>query len=455
MLKKIALQTIKEHKLICKNDHIIVGVSGGADSICLLHFLNSIKEEFKLKITVVHINHLMRADESDEDCKFVENFCDKINVPVRVFAFDIYKKAKEENISIEEAGRKYRYFAFNKVLQEEKGTKIAIAHNKDDNAETMFMNFFRGTGLKGLSGIVYKRDNIIRPILDCLREDIEKYCEKNNLTYRNDSTNSKDIYTRNKIRLNVLPMVKENFNPNVVESLSNMSKNFYEEDKFLDKLAEDVLNDCLIEKTACKISLDIEKIKDVDIVIKKRLLRLCLLNFNKSLYNISYQHINIILNLLENQTGKEINLPNNIYVYKQYNNLIISKNSSLEAKNIAYNYKINLDEKIYVKEINKNILLSKNIVNISTKVYTISLNYDKIKHSLFIRQRKDGDKIYINNMTKKVKNIFIDFKIPINERNLYPIILHNDEIIGILGICISNEYKSKANIVYLHIWEEN
>lgn len=457
MLEKIALDTIYKHNLIYKNDHIIVGVSGGADSICLLHFLYSIKEDFNLKITAVHVNHCMRGKESDEDNKFVVDFCKNINIPVKVFSFDIYNKSKDENISIEEAGRKYRYFAFNKVLKEENATKIAIAHNKDDNAETMLMRFFRGTGIKGLSGISYKRDNIIRPILDCLRKDIENYCYKNNLSYRNDSTNNMDIYTRNKIRLNLIPTIKKDFNPNIVDTLSNMSKNFYAENHFLESLANDTLKTCLVEKDNNKIILDIEKFKNIDLVLQKRMLRLCLSKFNKDLYNLSFEHINMIISILKKQTGKKLNLPNNLYVYKQYNNLIISKNIMSLDHNISYNYKIELEKQIYIKELNKNILLSKNIINILTKAYTISLNYDKIKNSLFIRQRNAGDKIYLNNMTKKVKNIFIDLKIPANERNLYPILLYEDNPIGILGLCLCNDYKptNLKNTVYLYIWEEN
>ena len=457
MLEKIALNTISKHNLICKNDHIVVGVSGGADSICLLHFLHTIKNDFNLKITAVHINHCMRGEESDQDNEFVVNFCNNLNIPIKVFSFDIYNKSKEENISIEEAGRKYRYYSFNKVLKDENATKIAIAHNKDDNAETILMRFFRGTGIKGLAGISYKRDNIIRPILDCLRKDIENYCHRHSLSYRNDSTNSMDIYTRNKIRLNLIPSLKRDFNPNIIDTLANMAKNFYDENNFLDNLANDALNNCLVEKNNDKIILNIENIKNIDLVLQKRLLRLCLSHFNKDLYNVSFEHINMIIDILNKQTGKKLNLPNNLYVYKQYDNLIISKNTIHFENNLSYYYKIELEKQLYIKELNKNILLSKNIVNISTKVYTISLNYDKIKNSLFIRQRNAGDKIYINNMTKKIKNIFIDLKVPVNERSLYPILLCEDKIIGILGLCLCNNYKpdNLNNTVYLHIWEEN
>ena len=457
MLEKIALNTILNNNLICNNDHIVVGVSGGADSICLLHFLYSIKDRFNLKITAVHINHLMRGEESDLDNKFVVEFCDKLNIPIKVFSFDINKIAKDENLSSEEAGRKYRYIAFNETLKKENATKIAIAHNKDDNAETIIMRFLRGTGIKGLSGIAYKRDNIIRPILDCLRLDIEDYCKRHSLSYRNDSTNSLDIYTRNKIRLNFIPSIKENFNPNIIDTLTNMAKTFNDENNFLDNLSKDYLNKCLIEQAKDKITLNINILNTLDLVIQKRILRLCFSHFNKELYNISLEHINMVIDILKKQTGKKLNLPNNLYVYKQYDNLIITKTNISSENNLMYNYKIDLDKPIYVKEINKNILLSKNIVNISTKGYTILLNYDKIKDSLFIRQRNAGDKIYINNMTKKIKNIFIDLKIPSNERNLYPILLCNNTIIGILGLCLCNDYKptNLNNTIYLYIWEEN
>ncbi len=457
MLEKIALNTILNNNLICNNDHIVVGVSGGADSICLLHFLYSIKDRFNLKITAVHINHLMRGEESDLDNKFVIEFCNKLNIPIKVFSFDINKIAKDENLSSEEAGRKYRYIAFNETLKKENATKIAIAHNKDDNAETIIMRFLRGTGIKGLSGIAYKRDNIIRPILDCLRLDIEDYCKRHSLSYRNDSTNSLDIYTRNKIRLNFIPSIKENFNPNIIDTLTNMAKTFNDENNFLDNLSKDYLNKCLIEQNKDKIALNINILNTLDLVIQKRILRLCFSHFNKELYNISLEHINMVIDILKKQTGKKLNLPDNLYVYKQYDNLIITKTNLSSENNLMYNYKIDLDKQIYVKEINKNMLLSKNIVNISTKGYTISLNYDKIKDSLFIRQRNAGDKIYINNMTKKIKNIFIDLKIPSNERNLYPILLCNNTIIGILGLCLCNDYKptNLNNTIYLYIWEEN
>lgn len=459
MLEKIARKTIKKHNLIEKNEHIVVGVSGGADSISLLYFLYTIKEEYNLKLTAVHINHCMRGEESDGDCNFVIEFCKRLGISLKVFSFDINQKAKKYSISTEEAGRKYRYSSFEKVLQEEGADKIAIAHNKDDNAETIIMRFLRGAGLKGLSGIAYKRGHIIRPLLDCYRKDIEEFCSQNGLLFRNDSTNSLNIYTRNKIRLDLMPYIKKEFNPNIIENLVNMAEVFSDENNFLDELAKNLLDDVTFEKTQEKIVLNIEKLKQNNVVVIKRAIRLALTSFNQNLYNISLEHINNIISIIKKNTGKSINLPNNIFVCNQYEKLIITNNIKYIKNDIEYNYKLELEQKIFIKEINKTVLLTKKDINhsfFSTKVCTISLNYDKIGNTLFLRQRKPGDKVYINGMTKKLKNIFIDLKIPANERNLYPIFDTEQEIVGVLGLFVCDRFKTdKPGNVFLYIWEEN
>lgn len=459
MLEKIALETIEKYNLISNNDHIIVGVSGGADSISLLHFLNKIKEKLSLKITAVHINHRMRGEESNEDNNFVIEFCKNLNISLKCFSYNIYSESKKLSLNVEETGRKYRYDSFQNVLKEENASKIAIAHNKNDNAETIIMRFFRGSGMKGLSGIPFKRNHIIRPFLNCTRNDIEKYCISNNLSYRNDSSNNMDIYTRNKIRLNLIPYLKEKINPNIVDNLVNMSTIFKEENEFLDNIAKEALKNIIISKSIEYTCINIELLKNYDKVIQKRIIRICISKFNKELYNISLKHINMILDLLYKQTGKLINLPNNINIYIEYSNLFICKNTN--KLSLSYNYNLIIDEKLYIKEINKFILLSKKNVNyrfFSTKVYTISLDYDKIKNGLYLREKKPGDKILLNGMNKKLKNLFIDLKIPANNRSLYPILLHENEIIGVLGLFISDNYKyikSNDNVFYLYVWEEN
>ena len=222
-LEQNFLDTIKENNLINKGDVIVVGVSGGPDSITLLTCLNKFKDYFEIKIICAHINHLIRKD-STEDEQYVENMCKNMGIKCYVKRTDVEKIAKEQKKGSEEVGRKIRYDFFDEVARKENANKIAIAHNMKDNAETMLLNIIRGSGLTGLEGIQAEEyGKYIRPLINCTREEIEEYCEKNNLQPRIDSTNKENIYRRNIIRNKLLPQLQE-LNPNIVESLSNLSK---------------------------------------------------------------------------------------------------------------------------------------------------------------------------------------------------------------------------------------
>ena len=222
-LEQNFLDTIKENNLINKGDLIVVGVSGGPDSITLLTCLNKYKDYFEIKLICAHINHLIRKD-STEDEQYVENMCKNMGIKCYVKRADVEKIAKEQKKGSEEVGRKIRYDFFDEVARKENANKIAIAHNMKDNAETMLLNIIRGSGLTGLEGIQAEEyGKYIRPLINCTREEIEEYCEKNNLQPRIDSTNKENIYRRNIIRNKLLPQLQE-LNPNIVESLSNLSK---------------------------------------------------------------------------------------------------------------------------------------------------------------------------------------------------------------------------------------
>ena len=222
-LEQNFLDTIKENNLINKGDVIVVGVSGGPDSITLLTCLNKYKDYFEIKLICAHINHLIRKD-STEDEQFVENVCEKMGIKCYVKRAEVEKIAKEQKKGSEEVGRKIRYDFFDIIAKKENANKIAIAHNMNDNAETMLLNIIRGSGMQGLEGIQAEEyGKYIRPLINCSREDIEEYCEKYNLQPRIDSTNKENIYRRNIIRNKLLPEIKE-LNPNIVQSLSNLSK---------------------------------------------------------------------------------------------------------------------------------------------------------------------------------------------------------------------------------------
>ena len=219
-LVKNVYETIMASGMICQGDSVVVGVSGGADSVCLLSVLKNLQMSMALQLTAVHIHHGLRGEEADRDRDFVTALCEDMQIPCVCFQADIRAMAREQHLSEEEAGRKFRYDCFEEVRQERQASKIAVAHHRDDLAETVLLNLFRGSGLKGLSGIPMMRGCIVRPLLDVGRADIEAYLGRQGMSYRNDATNFETEYTRNRIRLDILPYVTEHINQAAVSHIA-------------------------------------------------------------------------------------------------------------------------------------------------------------------------------------------------------------------------------------------
>ncbi len=456
------METIKRYNMLQENDHIIIGLSGGADSITLLHLLIEIKDIYNLSLTAVHINHGIRGEEAYNDEIFVQNLCQRLNLHLEIYNFDIKKEAKKRKITEEEAGRLIRYKTFDECLSKNNATKIAVAHNMNDNAETMIMRFFRGTGIKGISGIPPVRGNIIRPLITFCREDIEQYCIENKIGYIIDSTNNEAVYMRNKIRIQLIPYIKEEINPSIVETLFRMSDLFSQEESYLNKVANEAYDYCL-EKDE-RILISIKKLCTYPDIIQKRIIRIGLSNISNDLHDISYTHINDILLLANKDTGKMLNLPHDIIVEVQYGFLLMYKKENI---NKEFCYNLVYDKPIYVKEINTTFLISTKKLQIyKTNLYTKIFCYDKISFNppelLQIRSRKKGDKIFISKIggNKKIKDYFIDNKVPRSERDSIPLLANGSDIIWIIdnkGI-ISDKYKAFNNFnnkIYLYLWEEN
>ena len=231
MLKEQVLNTIKKYDLINENDKIICGVSGGPDSICMLDILKDLKEELKFELIVCHVNHLIR-EEAISDEEYVVNYCKVNNIKYYVKRIDVKKYADNNKQGTEEAGRNVRYEFFEEILQKEGANKIAIAHNKNDKIETIIMNMLRGSGISGLKGIEPKRENkYIRPLIETERTSIEEYCEEKNLRPRIDKTNFINDCTRNKIRNVVIPYIKNEFNPNIINTMDRLSSIIEEENR--------------------------------------------------------------------------------------------------------------------------------------------------------------------------------------------------------------------------------
>ena len=309
-MKNKVIDTIKRFNLIQPNDKIILGVSGGPDSISMLNILNEIKNELQIEIYVAHINHMIR-EEADEDEQYVKNYCDKNNLQCFVKRIDVQQFANNNKIGTEEAGRNIRYEFFEEILQKVGANKIAVAHNKNDKIETIIMNLFRGSGISGLKGIEPIRENkYIRPLIECGRDEIEQYCEQEKLNPRFDKTNFENDYTRNKIRNIVIPYIQKEFNPNIIETIDRLSQVATEESYYIESQANKIYEKLLIEKTEKQIILNLKEFNKLDKVIKNRIILLAIKGVNGSTQRIEKIHIEDIIKLCGNNVGNKFLTPN-------------------------------------------------------------------------------------------------------------------------------------------------
>ena len=309
-MKQKVLETIQKYNLIESGDKLVLGVSGGPDSISMLNILWELKNEkaISFDFVVAHINHQIR-EEAILDEQYVEDFCKKLKVKCFKKRIEVEKYANTKKIGTEEAGRVVRYDFFNEVLKETNSNKIAIAHNKNDKVETMIMNLLRGSGISGLRGIEPKRDNIIRPLIEIERHEIEDYCEKKNLRPRIDKTNFQNTYTRNKVRNIVIPYIKEEFNPNIIQTMVRLSEVIDEEESFWKEFIENKYQELKIEEDKERIIIDLKKFNKQENVVKARLIRTIITKLRGSSNGIEKIHIQDIITLCKNNIGNKFLTP--------------------------------------------------------------------------------------------------------------------------------------------------
>ena len=326
LLEEKILNTIKKYELIKKGDNIVIGVSGGPDSITLLNVLNNLKDSLQIKIYVAHVNHMLR-EEADEETQYVQCFCANLGIECYVKKVDVTKIARELKKSTELLGREERYDFFEEIAQKVGANKIATAHTANDNVETVLMNIIRGSGTSGLKGIEKMRDEkIIRPIIECTRKEIEQYCNDNLLNPRYDKTNKENIYTRNKIRNQLIPLIEKEFNPNIIEGITRLSTIVAKEEEYFHKIVEntfkeiDIIGDNQIENAKTdKIVLNLKKFNSLEEVIKSRIILYTISKILGNTQGIEKIHIEDIIELCRNNVGNKYLTPNKhikIYVKK-------------------------------------------------------------------------------------------------------------------------------------------
>ncbi len=450
-MKNQILSAVKKYNMLNMGDGVVAGLSGGADSVSLLAVLKEIAPIYNLRLCAVHLNHCIRGEEAQRDEDFSRQLCKAMDIELIVFKRQVLKEAEELGISLEEAGRKIRYELFNQVLEEKGYNKIAVAHNMNDNAETVLMRLCRGTGIKGLGGIAPVRGNIIRPLIETDRSEIEDYCRKNNLSYCIDSTNLSEDYTRNKVRLSLIPWLKENLNPSVCEGINKTAQLMRQEDEYLDSLAEAAYRECLADKNALCIS----KFKAYPLVIRRRVVRLLFSEFIKSLKDISAEHIEAVCALVENKSGASLSLPYSLKAKREYDLLILEQ---AKEENKGYCYNLKLNEELYIKEIDAFVAIYEKKKEIEGNLlYTNCFNCDIIYCGLCLRTRNKGDIIHLKGVgTKKLKRLFSDMKTGRDKRDTIPLLAFENQVlwVGTKPYRVNDKYISDKG-VYFYIWRKD
>lgn len=451
-MKKKVIDFIKENSMIKSGDKVLVALSGGPDSVCLLHILSELKELLHIEVYAAHVNHCLRGESALKDEAYVEELCKNLNIKCFVKRVDINKISEEKNISTEMAGREERYKFFEELKNEYSLDKIAIAHNANDQAETLIMRALRGTGIEGLVGIKPVRDGIfIRPILILRRKEIEEYCEINNLTPRIDETNLEEIYSRNKIRLKAIPFIEENFNPDIVNTLNRLAYSCSKDVEFIQEEVEKRFTKlCIKENNSILIKEEAFNAKEA---LLTRIIKKALFEVSSKHNNFELKHIQDIIALKDKGTGKQINITNGVIALNEYGDIRIKL---VDSKKVKDNKVLNLENIKDELDKNQKVVIEDDILGnyelivedlkkgekFSKDRFIKSFDYDKISN-IDIRFRQNGDKIIPLGMksSKKLKDIFINNKIPKEERDFIPLVLFNNEIAWIVGSNVSETFK--------------
>lgn len=409
-MKNNVKKTIAEHRLFENARRVTVALSGGADSVSLLHVLLELKEEVDIELCAAHLNHQLRGDEADRDENFVRELCEKLGVPIFCERADIKAESKKTGESIELAARRVRYEFLERVSV---GGVIATAHTASDSAETMLYNLTRGTALKGLCGIPVKRGIFVRPLINVTREEVEAYCRENELSFVTDSTNNEDVYTRNKIRHNVVTVLR-GINPAFERAASRTAKMLCADNDYLLSAATKLYNESLTEN-----GLIIDKLTSAHEALRSRAVMLYLEQNGVEAYS---SHIEQILGILPSGktevSGKNIIMAKNGFLY-------------IERNSVAPEFSVKFS------------VISRNEFEKNTKINNLLLNnaldYDKLLGSPTVRGRIAGDSIRLRGrgVTKTLKKLFTENAVPIELRDSLPIVADEDGVIWIYNMGVA------------------
>lgn len=466
MLRKV-LQYCRREKLIENGDYVLVGVSGGADSVCLLRLLADLQKEMGFFLEAVHVEHGIRGIESENDAAFVVRLCEELEIPLQLFFVDAVAYAKEQKLGLEEAARILRYDAYAQVAEKTLSSrvKVALAHHADDNAETVLFQMIRGSGIDGMSGMRPKRElmpgvEVVRPLLAVTRREIEAYLQKEGQAYCVDSTNTDTSYSRNKIRCHILPMLEE-VNAQAVTHINQSAMLLRELGGYLSGHVDELAARALAEQEA-GLLIRGEELAQLPEILKKEVLHLAIGKAAGSGKDIGMDHVESLADLLELQVGRCISLPYQLRGRRVYEGILLEKIEEAESREVEETFWLELSEQELDSRLQQDVVsvevpggvmsfsleeCSGENAEISKNTYTKCFDYDKIKGSFQIRTRQAGDYLIVDSdgHRKRLKEYFINEKIPSDKRDEMLLLTQADKVLWVIGGRISADTKVDGN----------
>lgn len=455
-------QTIGEHSMFQVGDQVLVAVSGGPDSVALIHLLNTIAPLFSFRMAIAHLNHCLRQNESERDAEFVLKLAQKLNLPAYIEKIDVRQYSSEHKLSLEEAARRVRYAFLDQVAAEHGFNKIALGHQYDDNAELILMHLLRGSGPLGLAGIPPVRgEKIVRPLINVQRSEIIDYLTEKKLEYVIDTSNSDLNYQRNKLRHHLIPELLTAYNPRIRETLNRLASVMQSEDEWLDELIEPIFQQRLLSQETLEIRLSLREFEQLPLAARRRLIRRAILALKGDLRRITFKHVDAVIQMAgTGPTTGHLDLPDRVGIQRNHQVLIISKKKDRlrsrgeDLRNQIcppYEYTINSPELVHIEETGAFIEFMEIGVEEVTEFahtgqQTAFFDINKVKFPLNVRNFRPGDRFSPLGMagTQKLKKFFINTKIPQEQRARCPLLVSNGKIIWVAGHRMDNSVKVSA-----------
>ena len=467
-LIKAVKETAKKHLMFKTGDSVLAGVSGGTDSVALVHILLKISSEFNLRLGIAHLDHGLRAAESNRDAEFVASFAHKYHLPFYTEKVDVREFSQRHKLSIEEAGRILRYRFLSSVARKNGFDKIALGHQKNDMVETVLMNILRGSGPLGLSGIPPTRGMFIRPLIYICRSDIESYIRSENIEHITDSSNINPLFLRNRIRHHLIPLLASEYNSEIVDTLSRTAEIIRGEEIWIDSVIDPLFTLTRLPGGDENITLSIPELRKMPLAAARRIIRKSVLEIKGDLNGIGFKHMDAVFELINTGSdNSQLDFPGPVRIKFEKDRLVFFRRKTAGRinrikgrngrKHSRFEYIINGPQTIYIKEIDQSIELTEQT---SPRLFSVNENnfYDfdprnaymdmaAISYPLILRSFCSGDRFSPLGISgfQKLKKFFINNKVPFSERQSIPILECSGKIIWVAGYRIANHVKVNAS----------